>query len=159
MSNWISEKGFDCTENHTRNRIILLILRLLVLILYAPSNYPRINSFYVQGVYHIFKKNLHEIDRDGKVMSSGWLTGIGTDWWYETEEEKIDFPIDNQTRYICSIMRLNIIYACVSCAACYFVVPRTARVFLTSVVLPIPPKPARKRTTYINRYLDGEKST
>lgn len=26
--------------------------------------------------------------------------------------EKIDFPFDNQTRYTCSIMRLNIIYTC-----------------------------------------------
>lgn len=35
------------------------------------------------------------------------------------DEEKIDFPFDNQTRYTCSIMRLNIIYTW----SRYFVVP------------------------------------
>lgn len=73
------------------------------------------------------------------------------------EEVKIDFPFDNQRRYTCSIMRLNIIYTCVRCG------PTTlwyVAVFLSPVVPAVLTRDktaASRRRTSIDR--DGGKST
>lgn len=64
---------------------------------------------------------------------------------WRADEEKIDFPFDNQTRYTCSIMRLNIIYTWSRYFVAYLLL-----VFLSPVVSAIQ-ETGEHQETHINR--------